>query len=1215
MLKGPGLWFFNDGGFQESDARALRSFGINTKAADATVIGKFGLGMKSVFHLCEALFYVAWDGAKGHRDGLTPWKQEGTNPHPDWEEIQDLDWKNLEDLARPLALELAAPWFLLWIPLRRREHLRRPDGQETGAIIRRFPGDEPQELAFLDDPELAFDLAQILPLLRHLERIEHRSEVKSFVLELQSGPRLLTTSDAAGHAGEILADGERVLQYAGLCQADDGHPGSPFADLKALEQWPRSWYRDENGHEHQAEDKTSPEGAVLFCGGNTPSSRSGLHWAVFLPLEQGGERLGAVGNDGAHCLILHGQFFIDAGRKKIHGLELLHETPPAIKPGRMDDAALRHTWNRHLTQGVLLPLVIPALEHYVAEAGLSEVDCAALTQALAATQWFARFRPFVCTTDAWVRMLLADAKPTWARITGGDRDRLRPFPTPPKSAPERPWQVFPRLRVLDILAFDGDAPSLTGQPCQWSEAELRSLLAEVSGPFSDGPRMDYLGAFLDCPRGARPYLATEALQAQLIRLFREGLRVAGPENRRQLAEKSRRLIGIVEAQRRLALAVELPEALLRGLWQIDAPILLIPKGLDAEPAGAAVPDEKALGAWLEALDQALTAADSGGQIAILEAIQGLLRTLDPERRGAFLRVHRELRILAVRDPRADRQQALSFTQIRELREPGTLFGFAQGLGEARLGHTPRLAQVLPEARIALVQASLYRELFGDSRDLPAADSGLGCLIAVGKDTSGRLGGIAQRRALLEKANDPGTDTEARRGLRYLLHGSAAHRTDEAATLWITAHGQHAAWSKLWGQLHGDEAWSLVPDELADTLPRGRWDAAGVREIDADNLIEELRRTGPRVPAPRRFTRQEREEILSRIDDEELWRSLPLHSRLDGESDIASRNLTYLAPDSSASADPLLAAATLIAPAEHPGVQAQQRKWLKPLDDRARIELALAAPNPAAHWRTILDALERLPQTLGPDVEQRLRGTAWLPTRDGPAVKPEDVIDLAGGLGDETRRLVGEHRAAQGLCYATAADLSLEVVQHPAWPAQGQPLCASGRQGVEQLGLLLADLPEYAIGPWVQLPDTPTIELLARCDDLPGWRLLAQVLMESRRNTSSVDSEDAWTALREGLAKDPGPERLRIVLDWLSQEATNWKTRKAAFERYLGWFKAHAAHSREALRSLRLASVSVFVATRHQALCRSAWDRRQVCVGFWAGRDPARHRPASRHGSG
>lgn len=73
LLSGPALWIFNDGQFKKSDATAIEYFGINTKAGDDTAIGKFGLGMKSVFHLCEAFFYVACDGIEIHKRILNPW--------------------------------------------------------------------------------------------------------------------------------------------------------------------------------------------------------------------------------------------------------------------------------------------------------------------------------------------------------------------------------------------------------------------------------------------------------------------------------------------------------------------------------------------------------------------------------------------------------------------------------------------------------------------------------------------------------------------------------------------------------------------------------------------------------------------------------------------------------------------------------------------------------------------------------------------------------------------------------------------------------------------------------------------------------------------------------------------------------------------------------------------------------------------------------------
>jgi len=52
LLKGPALFFINDGRFTESDDTAIRSFGLNRKAIDEATIGKFGLGMKIDCHFC-----------------------------------------------------------------------------------------------------------------------------------------------------------------------------------------------------------------------------------------------------------------------------------------------------------------------------------------------------------------------------------------------------------------------------------------------------------------------------------------------------------------------------------------------------------------------------------------------------------------------------------------------------------------------------------------------------------------------------------------------------------------------------------------------------------------------------------------------------------------------------------------------------------------------------------------------------------------------------------------------------------------------------------------------------------------------------------------------------------------------------------------------------------------------------------------------------------
>ena len=225
--------------------------------------------MKSVFHLCEALFYVAWDGKRFHYDGLTPWKQDGHTLHKEWDETSDAEWRRLKDLGKELVADGGKDrtWFLLWLPLHMKKHLQTHAGQEAGAIISRFPGDEPAgDLAFLSDAKLAHDVAEMLPLLRHLERVEHKGEENRFVLRLADAPRLRGDPPLEQASGQVLsADGWQQLAFSGR-RIKSPDTDRRFADMQAREEWPRTWYRDKLGTRTSGggQGVAGGGGAVLF---------------------------------------------------------------------------------------------------------------------------------------------------------------------------------------------------------------------------------------------------------------------------------------------------------------------------------------------------------------------------------------------------------------------------------------------------------------------------------------------------------------------------------------------------------------------------------------------------------------------------------------------------------------------------------------------------------------------------------------------------------------------------------------------------------------------------------------------------------------------------------------------------------------------------------------------------------------------------------------
>ncbi|MBK5303805.1 MULTISPECIES: sacsin N-terminal ATP-binding-like domain-containing protein [Gammaproteobacteria] len=1176
LLQGPALWFYNDGNFKESDSEALRSFGINTKAGDSASIGKFGLGMKSVFHLCEALFYVAWDGQHIHLEGLTPWKSDGRTPHPEWDKLDAADRRRLEAVVQEMRPSIdadsASGCFLLWIPLRQTRHLFNSQGGETDPIIAHFPGDNPsRDLAFLDGSNLKVELAQILPLLHHLERIEHRTDTCPFIVQLKADRRLLspqnslppiceTNSKAAGFVD--LGGGDGVHGFAGV-RRESQDSDDIFSRLKSRSEWPRARYRNDLGRECVTLDKARAEAAAMFCDDNDSSGGLDIEWAVFLPLEHDRETHHHKPGTRHHRLVLHGQFFIDAGRKGIHGFEHLHEKPKLLAEETMDDAILRTTWNQYLTQSVLLPLVLPALEHYVVSSLLADKQCEDLTNALANTHWFIRFRSLICGSGAWVRMLERRTKPAWRRIETDRVSQLRPLPTPPMSDTQRPWYVFPHLERMQILPFDQEAtPLIAGKP-GWQEEEIHDLLSAVPNAFSEAPRIQYLAKFLSACAG--PYKGTEKLRNRIITLIREGFRDVGLQNLTRHGADIRRLVEFIPCLSRSSFTAKLPADLVTRLWSIASPILLVPKELDSEDSpGNAVPDGETLARWLGIVDQALDASLVSNEMpAILDFAQGLLKSFDNEARGKFLRTHRNLRVLAVRNVRTRSDLAVSGEDIERVRNAGTLFGFASGASEVnRLGLTPLLALALPDAEVYLVRTETYRDLFPGQPELPRADDGLACLISVGKDATDRLGLLADRQALLEKANNPGADTDARRGLRYLLHGSPAHRADDEATLWIPGHEQHSAWAKLWKKVQGeDPQWGLLDGSLADTMPRSRWSLAGIKEVDAGNLIGELQRAGMNIGDPSDFSSDERDEILSRIEDENLWKHLPLHRTRDGKLVSLNGERTYCAPKNGYPDDALSCEVTLIAPSGHPLVAAQQKKWLEPFNDRARIKIALAVPEPSRHWRTILDALV---QVGGSSVSDNLYCVAWLPTRQGAPVKPEDVIDIPH-IQEEVQRLVAAHRAVYGQCFAAEADLPPELLKHPGFELLMKRDIANEEDGLGKLALLLDDLPEYHIGSWSGELRKDVVALFDSCELLPGWRLLHQAAQQP------LNEEIAWRKLQRGIARPLTSERLFMVLDWLTTHTDHWGTRKATYDQYLRQYTTTPDIVRSRLGELHLAN--------------------------------------------
>ena len=90
LLRGPALLVANDGPFFAKHRDALHLALGGSKADDTGKVGRFGVGLKSVFHICEALVYLGADEGILRPGALNPWAGTGeegdADPiHPDWD--------------------------------------------------------------------------------------------------------------------------------------------------------------------------------------------------------------------------------------------------------------------------------------------------------------------------------------------------------------------------------------------------------------------------------------------------------------------------------------------------------------------------------------------------------------------------------------------------------------------------------------------------------------------------------------------------------------------------------------------------------------------------------------------------------------------------------------------------------------------------------------------------------------------------------------------------------------------------------------------------------------------------------------------------------------------------------------------------------------------------------------------------------------------------
>ncbi|WP_419859976.1 sacsin N-terminal ATP-binding-like domain-containing protein [Candidatus Palauibacter sp.] len=1026
LLHGPALLVANDGPFPDKDRDALHMAIGGSKEDDVAKIGTFGIGLKSVFHICEAFLYIGAAQSEWLAGVLNPWFGTGEGGHADplhadWDVIGEQDLERLR-IAMTDLLGETGNGLLLWIPLRRNEHLDRGvDGRRYGL------GDhcpESQEICswFSRSTPAALLLAQC----GNLQTIDTKHSTKPE--RLSDGKRLMSVTradegwlgrypDENRQFGERAFAGEISSNVSKWCVTGLESLGSRrLRDLRSQPDWPQSpdW---QGGQYGTVPRKALAHAAVTVLRPVDPDVDilgTRLRWAAFLPLDDdpAPSSSAIVESDGrspAWEIILHGYFWPSQDRKSIPGVT--DERGDATHGGGM-----RSRWNRTLCECLLLPLLPCTLAEAVT--GVSERAARTLLSAVAGSDIVKQHLTFI-TRRHWLLPVVAADGVQWKA-----RDAAA---CPVLSIPN--WRQAPETVCTRFLAscreyaghvvfIDDDAPGLTGELADWAVEHLECLLNSIPiDAFASKQSLRWIEGVVPHVLGpdARAEDPNAAAFAQwLAGQIGEG--ALAPTIRRSASRETQD--GLREAWRRLCAAiprawlVETPVGTLRAVVElaedgvVGEGLFLLPVG---RPRGGPEPtrirDKEPLDRALTALGQRLEAGGESertrhSRLLLAETLLSI-RPYSPVAPPLS-----ELPFLRATSLPEDKEEAWRIAdlhrQIENLRVFASPGSSDDSEDESTSGMRPERSSGSKHAVRALAMAleETVWWIDGDAiasitTDVPSPEpETLAGAVLQAKEFA-----PPARRALLLRrlASDISGDTNVHLAARALLAGCAGDVVGSDTELFLVRAGTKRALVILLRLL--DRSWCAVDRRLASSLPQDTLEALSVGEADLAALHRLLNDCLGGSVDWTSLNDEEALHLLQRLygaEPEVLrgWREMPLHRAVDGKRVVFDDRARLSAGKASEFVLPAELRGDVCLLDPDPDV-AHLYDAVPNLDRDGILQLMLEDSRP---WRFAKRIVRSVRPTNGPvrrpaDVDLRLllRTSCWLPDRNGEGVAPDAVL--------------------------------------------------------------------------------------------------------------------------------------------------------------------------------------------------------------------------------
>ena len=1024
LLRGSALLVVNDGPFPAKDRDALHQALGGSKAEDAGKIGRFGIGLKSVFHICEAIVYVGAEGGILRPGALNPWAGTGelgdSDPlHPDWDTVDDDDLERLLGVARQLFGGFDKG-LVQWIPLRHAAHLDRAEDSQYG-LGRDCPAPEDVELWFGRSASLTLLLAQC----GHLRSIEaDRANAPDALNARTQLARVVRPVFEPGAWIGRHEDDVPVPDRAFEGIIEDGKRkcfvlGTEALGLDSLRQlrskgWPTEpHWRD--GRCVWVPHKALAHAAITVLridGALTEQCGARLRWAVFLPLDDDlvprssavVETVKGASRGDVLEIILHGYFWPSHDRRSIPGI-----TDDEDGTG---DSAARIRWNRMLRDELLLPLLPSALANALAtipervarELLRAVADSAIVRNNLAAVTRRHLLLPLL-TKDGvrWEAHGIHAAQvlsvPTWTQAPAIVRTL---FSACLGSHPE------------NVMVVDADAPRLGGEPGEWQVAWVERILACISTELLRSPQT------LTWLEGLVRHVLGSPANEDDDRAVTVARWLAGRVGEGALA-RSTEDASVNEHKEAQAMWRCLFEALPKA-WLVDAPVesqravvelaaegfvgeglLPIPLGRQPATAQGPRPNPKRLDQTLLELGRRLEDKEGGSQRehrSRLLLAETLLAVRGDRQLSEDLG---NLPLLRARRLPDDKDEAWSVGELCRQTKRQRVFARSSAT-DGDDGFTLESPSDPKRAVCELAEALgenvwLVADAVASTVGVPVPNPE--ALAFAVLHATAIQSAPAQRVALLKRLSKHTGSSTIYRAVRALLTGRVADARGESELYYVRSQDDKRDANRMTLDILLrllDRQWCAIEAELVEPLPHALVQSLRVKAVDAGPLRCLLDEGLAEQTDWAQLNRSEALHLLQQLfgmtpEDRKRWRKMPLHRGIDGDrqviDDQARRAVreVRLPPE-------LRAEIRLLQPDKE---VADLYFDVPALDDDDILRAMLMSARPQQFADRIVQALrsgaeERV--TLPRDGKLRglLNHTAWLPHgNDGSGVAPNRLL--------------------------------------------------------------------------------------------------------------------------------------------------------------------------------------------------------------------------------